>query len=162
MRCILKRIGLTVCSLSLLSACRTSTKPDTSAEDTVQSYLNALHNGNSREQLELRCVIKDASPDPDLLTNVQKWKIFSREKKADERNPNTQYVEVSARIDTLSMAGFSATKIWKFSVWNSNELFESLKRFDKKAQQLLIDASPDRSKITSKPYCIATIEKAGN
>jgi hypothetical protein len=174
-----KLVNLTACSLVLLSACQTSF----SAGSAVESYLESFR--NNQEQKDLRCIVKDAFPDKKTLSNVRKWEIVSQEEKIDERDPDSQYVEVLARVESMSVGGFPVTQTWKFTVWKTDELFEHQKRLIAKTHELIvntrkatneinaalgkpIDTStpslepPDRSKTTSRPYCITTFDTQGN
>jgi uncharacterized protein (UPF0147 family) len=174
-----KLVNLTACSLVLLSACQTSSN----AGSAVESYLESLR--NNQEQKDLRCIVKDAFPDKNTPNKLRKWEIVSQEEKIDERDPDSQYVEVLAKIESMSLAGFPVTQTWKFTVWKSDELFEHQKRFIAKAHKLTVNIrkttneinaalgkpidtstpsldAPDRSEITSKPYCITTFDTQGN
>lgn len=174
-----KQIFIAACCLGLLSACQSHVN----AESTVENYLEALRSGKSQQQQEFRCIKSDA-PTDDLLTDVQKWEILEQEKKVDERDPDSQYIEVSARIESISIGGYSVTQTWKFTVWNSDDLWEAQKRIFDKTDRLLAEswktinkidralgqtttsrppttlAPPERDKITSKPYCITNIKRA--
>jgi hypothetical protein len=173
----LKRVNLTICSLVLLSACQTSSN----AGSTIESYLKAVDRGNTQEQQDLRCVTETSFPDKAMLGEMRKWKILSQKQKVHKDDPEAQYVEVSARIESMSSKGFPVTHTWIFEVWKPDELHEHQKRYIAKTNQLMVDTRkttneiksakgeaidpspsslrpPKRSEMSSRPYCLGGFE----
>lgn len=173
----LKLVNLTICSLVLLSACQTSSN----AGSTMESYLKAVQNGNFQEQKDIRCITESSFPGKAILGDVRKWEIVRSEEKIHSDDPDAQYVEVSARIESMSIKGFPVTQTWKFSVWKPDELHEHQKRYIAKTNQEMAEARkttnqiksaneepidsapsvlhpPNRSKMSSRPYCLGGFE----
>jgi hypothetical protein len=174
------RISITVLSLFLLSACQ----PSSNAGSTVETYLKALSSGNTQKQKSLRCVEDPAFPDKVALSDVKKWEIISQKEEVDKNDPDSRYVEVSARIESMSVGGFPVNQTWIFTVWKSDELFEHDKRFSAKINQLALEtrkttneiksamgeqidtstpslSAPNRNDISSSPYCITYFKTLG-
>lgn len=161
----------------LLSSCQTEPSPKVA----VESYLEALSSGNPQLGQEYRCF--PSQNYDDFPTGIKVWKIVGQEPKSDEKDPDSQYNAVFVSIESMSVGGFSVTRTWEATVWDSNDLFEHQKRLQDKIQQIIINATkvtneankllgeplsspsplapPDRTKTTSKPYCITTMKKAG-
>ena len=173
----LKLVNLAICSLILLPACQTSDN----ASSTIENYLKAVHSGNTQEQKDIRCVTETSFPDKAMLGDMRKWEIVRSEEKVQKDDPDAQYVEVTARIESMSNGRFPVTYTWIFHVWKPDRLHEHQKRYIAKANQLMadtrkttneiksatgepIDASPsllrppNRSDMSSRPYCLGGFE----
>jgi hypothetical protein len=141
----LKLVNLTICSLILLSACQTSDN----ASSTIESYLKAVQSGSTQEQKDIRCVTQTSFPDKAMLGDMRKWEIVRSEEKVHKDDPDARYVEVSARIESMSSRGLPVTYTWVFGVWKPDELHEHQKRFTAKTNQLMADTRKTTNEIKS-------------
>lgn len=172
-------MGLLPICIFLLPACQTVSSP----KMAVESYLVALSNGNPQLGQEYRCFPSENYDD--FPPNVKAWKIVTQEPRSDKYDPDSHYNAVLVSIESMSVGGFLVTRTWETTVWNSNDFFEFQKRYSDKTQQNFADAYevlnknreflegsksvvspppsfiPDRTKISSKPYCITRMKKAG-
>lgn len=145
-----------------------------SPENTVTFYLAAVKSEKSTEAFWCH---KKPSEGSEPVAGLKTWRVTGQEVKTSDTDPDGRYVLVSASIEANSIGGFPVTRTWIFTVWKSDDLFESNKRtYDKfnklmaKNEELLkqseqitgvkIDrekpkpSMPDRGEITSKPFCI--------
>jgi hypothetical protein len=118
-----------------------------------------------------------------MLGKMRKWEIVRSEEKVHKDDPDAQYVEVTARIESMSIGGSPVTRTWIFDVWKPDELHEHQKRFTAKTNQSMVDTRkttneiksakgepidafsspsflhpPNRSDMSSRPYCLGGFE----
>lgn len=166
-----KILCLTIVAIAL-TGCQSTPSP----ESTVDAYLEAIKKGEPRQQQELSCHQKESAKPDDPLVDIQKWEIVEQEPKTSETDSDGKYQLVSAKIESKTLGNFTVTRTWKFSVWKTDDFFESNKRFFDKwnrkgaemnailreTQKALgekpVDASKpvvaERSDYSPKRYCI--------
>lgn len=164
------------CVLSL-AACSTSNP----AKDTVDSYLKALQRNPMSMEAEYRCFPFDPA-DSTQMIKIRSWEILSQERQIDDKYADIQTDVVSVRITEQAMGGFDVTNVWKATVWESEDLFEVQKRVLNDVDKVMADghermnqvneflgeppeppdpvSTPDRSRITSQPYCSTGIVRS--
>ncbi|MDB9507555.1 hypothetical protein [Microcystis aeruginosa] len=170
--------------LGFLPSCSLALQIYNSPERALKNYLVAIQENNTQRQQEFKC-LKEVSVSDSYLSQIKKiidWKIIEKTHKTYDSDPDSSYIEFLVKIKYLSSSNFSIVKTWKFVVWNSNELFESQKRFAddvnqvikssdqtiNDAKKLLGDTSspsptpepwiPERSEISSQLYCVTLTE----
>lgn len=153
-------------------------------KNTVSAYLEALQKGKIQQQQELGCHSKELPKSKEPLTNIQKWEVVEQEPQASETDSDGRYNLVSAKVETKALGGFSVTRTWKFSVWKSEDFFESNKRLiDSLNQQAAktyevvnqVNTAlgepqveprkpvvPKRDNYSSKQYCVLRYEGESN
>lgn len=173
----MKRYILSAAMLGLLlSSCQSA---GSDPKGAVNGYLKALKN-DSADLQEFICN-KDAPAPSDSLTGVKSWKIVSISPTVGKYDPDDRYNLISVQIESMSASGFLVTRTWNASVWQSDELLESQKRTTDRINQTVANGvrainqvrqmtgeapeperkslePPDRSHITSHPYCVTKIE----
>ncbi len=173
---------LTVCtiaSLLPLSACQSTGTP----KATVNNYLKTLSGKDIKASQDYQCWQGEAKELPiELPTIIRKWEVTGEQDETGDKDPDSHYKLVSARIESLSVGGFPVTKTWNFEVWKSDEFYENSKRYydslnqsldqgNKAVEQMdsILGSSrpelkpkflspPDRTAVSSKLYCVSVVK----
>jgi hypothetical protein len=166
----------------LLSACENSNNLLNNPEETVNNYLKTLQQDSMSTGGDYEC-LKGSDKSGLWPENIQNWEITKQEKKFDTKYPDSQFHIVSVKITEKDAGGFDVTNTWDATVWRSEDLFEHQKRFFSDMNKTVSSANdtlnqadkflgnsnaplrksspmaPDRSTITSQPYCVTIIER---
>jgi len=172
----MKKLLSVVAVAIALTGCQSVSSPKTA----VDTYLEALKKGDPQQQQEFSCHKKEPPKSEEPLVNVQKWEIVDQEPKTSDSDSDGNYQLVSVKVEAKTLGDFAVTRTWRFSVWKSDDFFESSKRFVDKWNRKGADAIDSanrlgqsvgvkpvekskpvvvgRDEFSTKPYCILRLD----
>lgn len=175
------KILLAACAIASCSACQSAGTPEAS----VNNYLKSLSREDSRTSQGYVCWQGEDAKKLriELPTGIKKWEVTGEQEKTSEKDPDSRFSLVSARIESASVGGFPVTKTWTFEVWKSDEFYESSKRTIDRVNQTLASSDkvlangrkllgqpdpppsetmlvspPERKQVSSNPYCVLAVK----